>query len=173
MIEDLRLDLAVVARPIFDVLPGHDDVAVGQLRDLRGLLVFLSLGVDLNLGADLVAVGVEDLQLDVGIVGIVEGDSTAPARSPRSHHSPTRRRWDVVDEGDALGVDENLAADLVAVVVELLRHDRTVARVVATQEAVVLPDRNEAAAVAPSAATDDTPWSFVVVVLTRNSPPTL
>ena len=69
-IDDPRLDLAVVAVAVFHVLPGHDDEAVGQLRELRGLLVLLALGIDLKLGADLVTAGVEDLELDVGIVRI-------------------------------------------------------------------------------------------------------
>ena len=52
---------------------------------------------------------------------------------------------DVVDEVDAPGVDEDLAADLVAGVVESLGDDRAGTCQVATQETVVLPGRNEAA----------------------------
>ena len=56
----------------------------------------------------------------------------------------------------------NLAADLVAVVVEPLGLDRAASVSIATQEAVVLPGRNEAAAWQGLSPTTS-PWSFFVM----------
>ena len=82
LIEDPCFDLAMVARPIFHILPSHDDEAVIGLGDFRGLLVLFSFHIDLNLDAGLGAVGIIDLQLNVGIVGIANSVLTPYMLNP-------------------------------------------------------------------------------------------
>src|SRR4029079_3969771 len=155
-IQDLRLDriVAGVAVLLALILPCDDDVTVAEFRHHGGALVFGRRCIDLDLGAeravivaDLVAVLVENLQLDGGIVRI----GTKIRRSFPGHHEAAVSKpgdiGDVIGKIHSLGVDEQFRADLVAAGVEPLRLDRTGSRAVVVQSTVVLPGRDKATAV--------------------------
>ncbi len=124
------------------IVPYHDEIAVGQSRDLRSDLRAIGYGIHQKLAAGLGAVGVEDLRFD----GARAAVSPAAEVFPGDNKSAAGQRRDLrcILAAWSCRIDQELAIELAAVGIKDLRLYGADA-LVTTLAAGVFPGHHETA----------------------------